>query len=76
MKVSPSTEGPHNLLIRVNELPLIASIKASDNFDNDSNEDINDKFRMLSDRSWRQGSNFAVMALQITEVKFFNFKVR
>ena len=72
MKASPSTEGPCNLLIRVNELALIASIKASDDFDNDSNEDINDKFRMLSDRSWRQGSNFRMW---ITEVKFFNFKV-
>ena len=59
MKASPSTEGPRNLLVRVNELPLIASITASDDFDNDSNEDIDGKFRMLSDRRQRQGDIYS-----------------
>ena len=59
MKASPSTEGPRNLLARVNELPLIASITASDDFDNHSNEDIDGKFRMLSDRRQRQGDIYS-----------------
>ena len=57
MKASPSTEGPRNLLVVVHELPLIASIKESDDFDNYSNEDIDGKFRMLSDRRQRQGQS-------------------
>ena len=57
MKASPSTEGPRNLLVRVHELPLIASIKVSDDFDDYSNEDIDGKFRMLSDRRQRQGES-------------------
>ena len=58
MKASPSTEGPRNLLIRVHELPLI-SLKESDDFDNYSNEDIDGKFRMLSDRRQRQGESYS-----------------
>ena len=59
MKASPSTEGPRNLLVRVHELPLIASIKESDNFDDYSNEDIDGEFRMLSDRRQRQGESYS-----------------
>ena len=59
MKASPSTEGPRNLLVRVNELPLIASITAPDDFDNDSNEDSDGKFRMLSDHRQRQGDIYS-----------------
>ena len=59
MKASPSTEGPRNLLVRVHELPPTAPIKASDDYDNYSNGDINGKFRILSDHRQRQGESYS-----------------